>query len=126
MKKFLFCLFLFSAFATVGQAQTVTEAKQSDNVSAQEETTILSDTSQKLNAEELDLELRKEVTLRLFRRYKSMSLKDLEKRKKYVEKQIKRKADSKNADLKEKLDIELDVINTLIEQAKNPTTQKKN
>ena len=121
MKKFLFCLFLFSAFATVGQAQTVTEAKQSDNVSAQEETTILSDTSQKLNAEELDLELRKEVTLRVFRRYKSMSLKDLEKRKKYVEKQSKR-----NADLKEKLDIELDVINTLIEQAKNPTTQKKN
>ena len=126
MKKFLFCLFLFSTFATVGQAQTVTEAKQSDNVSAQEETTISSDTSQKLNAEELDSELRKELTLRLFRRYKSMSLKDLEKRKKYVEKQIKRKADSKNEDLKEKLDIELDVINTLIEQAKNPTTQKKN
>ena len=121
MKKILLSLFLLSAFFTVAQAQSVS-VDDSQALPVPEET--LSATSDKLNADGLDPDFREEFTLRLKRRYKVMSQKELEKRKKYVEKQISRKAASKNTSLKERLDIELEVINDAIEKAKYPTVQE--
>ena len=119
MKKILLSLFLFSAFVAVAQAQSVT-VDDTPALPVPEET--LSAPSD--HADGLDPDFREEFTLRLKRRYKTMSQKELEKRKKYVERQINRKAASKNTSLKERLDIELGVINDAIEKAKDPTVQE--
>ena len=123
MKKTLFCLFLLCAFVSAGQAQSVDAKAPSENVPVQAEEQIVPADAEKVNPDGLDEDIREEFTSRLKRRYRTMSLKELEKRKKYVEKQIGRKTNSKNVALKEKLDIELEVVNDAIEQAKHPTAQ---
>ena len=120
MKKILLSLFLFSAFVAVAQAQPVAVDDTQAALPVSEET--LSAPSD--NADGLDPDFREEFTLRLKRRYKTMPQKELEKRKKYVERQINRKAASKNTSLKERLEIELEVINDTIEQLKHPAVQE--
>ena len=124
MRKFLLSLFLLATFVATAQAQSVATEEQAQSENTLVQQGVSSTGPEEANPDGLDQDIREEFTLRLKRRYKDMSLKELEKRKKYVEKQISRKANSKNVALKEKLDIELEIVNEAIEQAKQPATQE--
>lgn len=131
MKKIILTLVLLCAFtvqaqpvATQGQAKTNPAQNISENVA----TTTAEETKAELTPEEevkeITDDLQKEYSLRLKRKYLSYSLKDLEKRKKWVQKQIDKNSGSKKAAQKARFEIELEVIEDAINRNKKLQNKK--
>ena len=126
MKKIVLTLVLLCAFTA--QAQPVTtqsiqdqeETVEAQNVSENATTTAKEADPVELTPEEevkeITDDLQKEYSLRLKRKYLSYSLKDLEKRKKWVQKQINKNSGPKKATQRERFKVELEVIEDAIKR----------